>query len=306
MNLSFRRMALGDVAQCHALPLLDAAAYDPATFARLPDLWRQLLADGGVIAWVVEDADRPPGARIVAMDIAVFVADDYIAFMDAFPPPYLSRDIVDRWRAGRSPLLGLAAVRRANAGDGLNMVCLHGAPPPSDREDIRRIHETHYQAYLHFCSGYRYKQLLVEVYGREQLQWNMNAGMRLIADPGTPAPPGLEPYLIGVTREEALEAFGSAVALLFRHVSPCFGFTGREQELLESALWGQSDDESAQALSLSVPAIRKRWQGIYEKVDDVSPDLLCAEAGESVSQKKRPLLFYLRSHPEELRPCARR
>ncbi len=58
------------------------------------------------------------------------------------------------------------------------------------------------------------------------------------------------------------------------------------------------------AQALSVHAVRKRWNSIYAKVEDGSPELLRAEAGDSGTQKQCLLLAYLRSCPEVLRPYA--
>ena len=57
---------------------------------------------------------------------------------------------------------------------------------------------------------------------------------------------------------------------------------------------------------MSLPTIHKRWQTLFARVQDIHPDLLPdapldGQAGRG-SEKRRPLLNYLRAHPEELRP----
>ena len=78
--------------------------------------------------------------------------------------------------------------------------------------------------------------------------------------------------------------------------------------MLQRALWGETDEEIAQSLFLSVTAVRKRWLAIYERVGAVNPDLFPG-TGPPGSAKRRagwksgaPCLNYLRSHWEELRP----
>lgn len=317
MNLSFRRMRLADVPECHALHLLDRFAYDAAAFACLPDFWREIIHEGACVLFVVEDAERPPGSRIEAMEIAAFLSDDFAAAAKSGLPPYLPRQIVDRWRAGCSPLLDLAGVRAANARGGLTTLCLHSATrrPLLDPEAQATLVKG-LEGYVQMCAGYQYREVLLETYGQEQTQWNLNTGLRLRTDhadfertgvrPLHPA--GMEPYLLGVTREEFAVSWGGALSLLFSWQPPRFFFTTREQELLEEALGGKSDEEAAETLAVARVTVRKRWQGLYDKVARIMPDLLPAEADSTApgdrpsSQKKRLLLAYLRNHPEELRP----
>ena len=145
------------------------------------------------------------------------------------------------------------------------------------------------------------------------MKWNLNAGFRLRSDYSESTrqkwiakhAADREPYLLSSTREEAQGSFGTALAVLFQHTPPRFYFNSREQELLEAALTGLSDDEAADALCVSHAAIRKRWESLYAKVISAAPTLL----GETASlparrgpEKRRRLIAYLQAHPEELRP----
>jgi hypothetical protein len=87
------------------------------------------------------------------------------------------------------------------------------------------------------------------------------------------------------------------------HHTPQFGFTRREQELLELALEGGDDTAMAESLFVTVPAIKRRWTTIFERVGRIRPDL-CPLDGEGTRgvQKRQRVLTYVRSHPEELRP----
>ena len=79
--------------------------------------------------------------------------------------------------------------------------------------------------------------------------------------------------------------------------------TRAQQELLESALDGMDDQAASKDLSVSVAAIKRRWQAIFERVAAVRPDL-CPTDGEGKRgiQKRQRVLAYIREHMEELRP----
>ncbi len=60
-------------------------------------------------------------------------------------------------------------------------------------------------------------------------------------------------------------------------------------------------------LFLSLITVKKRWEHIYRRVASVDSELLPEEpsppsSGRRGPEKRRHLLAYLRSHPEELQP----
>ena len=79
-----------------------------------------------------------------------------------------------------------------------------------------------------------------------------------------------------------------------------------DQELLLAALDGLTDNELSQVLGLKLPALKKRWASLFERVRRVRPDLVPHPESDAVEtrgpQKRHRLLAYLRDHPEELRP----
>ena len=92
-------------------------------------------------------------------------------------------------------------------------------------------------------------------------------------------------------------------ARLFIHHAPQFGFTRGEQELLELALEGVDDTAMAKSLFVTLPAIKRRWGTIFERVGRIRPDLCPLDAeGKRGVQKRQRVLAHVRSHPEELRP----
>jgi hypothetical protein len=63
------------------------------------------------------------------------------------------------------------------------------------------------------------------------------------------------------------------------------------------------DVSIAKALFVTLPAIKRRWSNIFERVGSIKPEL-CPMDGEGTrgTQKRQRILTYVRSHPEELRP----
>lgn len=314
MNLTWRPMEVEDIEACSRRPLLDEAAYDAETRAVLPRLWRELIQAGGVETGLLEDQDGIGDARLVGFAFIVFLTDEFMAEAKASPAPYINRRIVDRWLAGRSPILSLDAVRAGNSGAGLNQHTFHESLPPTfdgPTPMLDKIIELYFQLSL----GYRFQEVSIEVYGHKQLQMNLNGGFRIRNDYGLPPDERAgdqSPFLIGLTRDESRAAVGSIVSQLFSATRPCFGFHRAEQEMLRYALLGRSDEELAQALCLSQAAIRKRWLSIFGRVARVAPTLL-PQPSESASGdqkrgsgKRHHLLSYLRSHLEELRPFGKR
>ena len=300
---------------CSRLRLEDEVAYDAEARALLPNLWRELLTVGFAETTLLEDWDQPVGQRLVGFSFIVFLTDAFVAAAKAELSPYVNRRIVDAWRAGQSPILGTEAVRAANSGPGLNQHTFHQAYPGMLPSPPPQMLESVIDAFLQLCSGYQIKEGTIEVYGPQQLEMNMTGGFRLRNDygsfyqqPGSDPPPPRRPYLIGISREESAASPGSVVSLIFNYRPPRFCFRPSEQEMLRRALWGETDDEIARSLFLSVAAVRKRWLAIYERVSGVNPTLFPTPGLSASSEKtrgmekRRFLLNYLRAHWEELRP----
>jgi hypothetical protein len=101
----------------------------------------------------------------------------------------------------------------------------------------------------------------------------------------------------------------SFVRPLFRRVQPQFGFQRGEQRLLELALLGWSDEESAAELGLALDTVHKRWRSIYQRVEDSGNLPWVGNSSSSPAgrgpEKRRRLLAHLQHHLEELRPFAK-
>ena len=314
-------MRPADVEACSRLSLMDAAAYDAATRALLPKLWRELLAEGWTESCLLEDLDRPPPARLLGFGLVVFLADDFLdAARRPDAPPYVNRQIVDEWRAGRSPLLDQQAARRANSGRGVNLHTFHqsmlGSSPHLCEPDMVDVMNKTVEAFLDMGRGYRIRETTIEVYGPSQLQWNLNGGFLLRSDhanfyqdhPADPPPADERPYLLGLGRAEAEGTPGTTIGTMFAYAPPRIFFAPGEQDVLRQALLDLTDEEIAAELCLSLPTVRKRWNAIYGRTEATLSGLLPEEKTvlpgtyRRGQEKRRRLMAHLRTHPEELRP----
>jgi hypothetical protein len=117
--------------------------------------------------------------------------------------------------------------------------------------------------------------------------------------------------MAGLTRELVARSPGSWAGSLFDCEPPRFGFSRSQQKLLQSAIAGATDEELASELCVSPSAVKMAWNAIYERASSFFPNL--AENGHNDGgsqargkQKRHHLLAYLREHPEELRPFAKK
>lgn len=307
MNLADRLTEPRDFEACRKL-LEERSAYSPEAFACLPQIWGEMLDAGTLNGAVMEDRDRPPGRRIVQFGMTVFVTDDYMRYARTGTAPHMGVDLISRILDGHSPVLTLLEIGQANARDGLNLLVLHYGFPTHlwTAEEFPHVIARIPKCFFWLHGGYRIKEVLLEYYDKAFVPFALQGGFQTRA-----APPAPLPHLLGVTREEALANPGGNIAQMFAYVPPRFGFRRGEQQVLQRALMGMTDEEVAAALGLGLATVKKRWIAAYDRVSAQMPDLLPETSLENTHlerkrghEKRRHLLLYLSQHPEELRPIA--
>jgi DNA-binding CsgD family transcriptional regulator len=319
MDLTYRPLQPRDFDACLGL-FRGRAAYLPATVDQLPTFWKSLLAQRALLSAVIESRESSGQPRIVALGTSAFVTDAYMCEARSGNEPYLTARTIALELAGRSPVLQPARIRRANSGEGLNLLILQYGEAREHLSPDERI-AVRYKMRESFVTdhrGYQLREILQEYWDEIELPFVLSGWGRLRTDYGDYfrgrriplPPPDRRPYLIGFTRAEARAEPGSMVAPLFVYSAPRFFFSPAEQELLASALSGETDAQLASSLHLALPTVKGRWRQIYARVATVSPELLpelCEASPEQARgrEKRRPLLDYLRRHPEELRPHVR-
>lgn len=313
MNLSYRTARIDDFDVCLSI-LREGFAFDDNARRQLPDIWQRLFRAGQMIFVVVEDADRPPEARIVGYGASVFVSDAFLGQLKDDPVPYLGARVIDKIGQNDSPVFSLPQIRAANSGDGLNLLVLHHswAAEHLTQAEVPFVRAQIVQSFLEYHMGYNLREIISEVIGEAEYKWVLAGGaFRLRScyetfyESHPLPPPELRPCLIGLIRAEAF-AGDTTLSSLFFYTKPRFYFTSAEQELLEQFLLGKTDEELAAILNVSVSAVKKRWASIYQKAAKTNVDLLpvadFAGRQKRGAQKRHLLLGYLRHHPEELRP----
>lgn len=311
MDLMHRTTEERDLPGCLAI-LEDGFSYPDALRARLPAIAARLLAEGAMNSAVLEDLDQPLGQRLIQFGASVFLSDAFVREAEAEMTPHLGAQIITKIVEGRSPVLTLPAIRAANARDGLNLFVLHfglsldRVNPDNLPTVFARIPESFFSLHL----GYNLKQIIVEFYDESVVRFSLASGFHLRTDYAAyynrhGLPSACRAFRLGITREEASASPGAYIARMFPFQRPQFYFTHGEQQLLQRALWGDTDEEAAIALCIAVPTVKTRWRAIYERVGVRTPGLLPAGDASRVArggEKRRLLLNYLRQHPEELRP----
>jgi hypothetical protein len=172
------------------------------------------------------------------------------------------------------------------------------------------------EAYISDHSGFFLREVLHEVYGPKEKDALLSGGFQVLRDhPALRTDPSFSgvtgsqhPYLMEANRKTLPDWHGNLLAMLFhKPTHPRFFFTPAQQDVLLLALPGATDGEIAKALRVSPWTVKKRWQGIYEKVEAVDSGILGDPPSglskeEVPKQKRRHLLNYLRNYSEELRP----
>lgn len=277
--------------------------------------WDALSSHPTTLSLMVEDIDQEPETSLMAFAQAVFVTDDFARTLHEGLTPWVCGHLTRSLTDGFFPLLSFKEICAAQVGDGLTGVITNwfvATPCLSEREAIR-VQDYLHRGFAIFWRGYNLKEVLVETTGPNARCEAMCAGFQVLTSyeefqkshPESPCA-----CLLHLTRQMVLDQHGWLVNGGFAYQKPQFGFgfTLREQEMLRWALTGADDAELARMLCLSIWMIRKRWQDIYQRVEEQAPDLLphagdakCgAQARGRGAEKRGALLRFLDARPEEL------
>ena len=314
MHLSFRSARSADFSTCFQT-ITEKFVYPAELLGHVSRLWGQWLRDGVMTAHIIEH-HRSTQTKTVGLGAVVFVRPEFIEDALRKNQPYVRRQLIEQTLAGNRVVVTPEEMRAQNRGDGLTLLFLSD---PSDNQQLTeeecRLVDAKWSEALYELRGCNFQTLWHEAYGSRALRLSTGCGLSVRRDwsdywSGAATPPDNErPYLLGMSKAEALERPGTHASFLFLHVRPQFEFTARQQELLQQAIGGATDEELASELKVSASAVKKRWISVYERVSDALPGWLesAATAETRGSEKRRHLLNYLRQHPEELHPaCATR
>lgn len=307
MTLSFRNADARDLpGMVELIPPVVLAGVEPKSVV---ELWARWL-NQEIISTRVITRRKEHGEVLEGFGMTVFLKHEFVESYLKAPHPFLAALIYNRELEGTSVLMDRQEIAAANWSTGLYIFVLHYVQREIDPysrafEEVLTVAHT---GFRESTEGYDLLALWQEAFRDEEAAFLSSGGMRVCADFGEFQHYGLSMHgrLMGLTREQALgEPPGTTVSFSFRTPPPKFGFTPGQQRVLEIALRGESDTEIAEELSVSRDAIKQMWRAIYERLESSSVFGI-VQADYSNHRRRRALLDYLRSHPEELRPLSTR
>lgn len=237
--------------------------------------WDVFLAHPPTRALLVEDVDGEK-PRIVGCGMVVFVTDAFVRWARSGVQPWINTVAAARLPDGSCPLLTWDQVRvAADRGEGLNLLLTrwHRANALVSAEEGRAIEEYLHRAFQGLVRGYRLQEMIWEATGEPACRRALAGGARLRADYadyyGDHLPPA-RPYLVGLTRREALADDGSLVSRNFVYTPARLGFQERDKKLLRRALEGDTDETLTVRFNAALSTIKSWWREIHARVEEVS------------------------------------
>jgi hypothetical protein len=309
---SWRKTRASDLAACLKLHPAKNGAETVGDSLALK-AWNQLFHITHASRSAVVELRRQGKSEIVGFGFASFVKKSFAEAEVDNPTPGLNSRIIESLVNGNPVIATYEEVRDANTRGDLEQVVLDVSWRPADlsASQIDEVRVLLGQSYLELFSGYSFFRVMTEIVD-ELDKWHMNAfrTFRILdryeayhrANPQSIW--NRDRILTAATLESMRVDPYSVASGMFQHRRfPQFAFTRGEQQLLEAALDGLDDASASETLFLSLPAIKRRWANIFERVGAIMPDLCPADGdGTRGIQKRQRILTYVRSHPEELRP----
>ena len=307
----WRRTRACDLPACLALhPAKNGA--ETVGSAQAMKAWRELFGMTHATRTAVAEMHGKGESKIVGFGFAAFVKKSFAETEVRNPRPGLNSRIIESVVAGKPVIATFEDVRDANTQGDLQQVILdtswHNALlSPTQRDEVRVLLGI---AYMDLHVGYHFSRILSEMVDELDL-WHVRDHRSFqiadrfeayrLSNPNTTWNAD-RALLIATLDSMRSDPHSIAAGLFQHHLEPRFAFTPGEQQLLEAALEGTDDASAASSLFVSLPAIKRRWESIFERVASVTPDLCPPGNGTRGIQKRQRVLAYVRNHPEELRP----
>jgi DNA-binding CsgD family transcriptional regulator len=267
-------------------------------------VWKQWTRSRSFNSAVIEVVTRSANQKI-AFGSSIFVTTEFANRELEDPQPGLNSRIIASVVSGHSVVLPEAALTGAGARNPLDLVILSGnyLYHAMDPEQTIQAEMALPVAFAETHVGYRLNRVLIETVTERQQELHESSGVwRTVAKYRARGH-----ALVVLTEKEAFATSGSVAAPLFQYREPVLHLRDTEKQLLSEAMNGETDNELAARMNLSLPSIKKRWASLFDRIADVRPDLLPESEHRGWHenrgpQKRHRILAYVRSHPEELRP----
>lgn len=269
--------------------------------------WNSLWRSDSTVGVIVEDITAPDGPKPCALMVGAYISDSFLQGCIASEDPF----ILSKLARTPSAMVPTSAFGVLNASDGLNLLVAymgwigdeyHTSPGPNLRAVV-------VSAFADRHGGNRLKWLLGEVGGPRLLDLTSRAGCQILNEypKWANGEGGKRYYLMGLSRDAAMQVENQWITRMFTYFAPHFHFTEPQRMILVLAREGHTDAEIGEQIGVSPDAVKKRWGAIYARVAEVFPSLLPeSPLGGRGAEKRRALLAHLRERPEELRPYDRR
>jgi hypothetical protein len=285
---------------------------------RAVECWRVLMQSCCFQSAVIESDPPIGGHRIVGFGASVCVLRTFADQELANPQPGLNGRIMANIHSGVRVVPDETAIREANTVGGLDLVVLS---PVLRREALSPDQLAEAQmliaaAFVDLHAGYRWSRFLTETHDEFERRnlveasgvWRVFSDFSEFYRAHPDQKVSLGRALAIVTRDEAFRVPGQVTGKLFLYREPVLELQSSEQQLLIAALAGLTDEQLADKLRLGLPAVKKRWRSIFERLSaqkDLFPEFSGGPDHASRGRQKRHhILAYVREHPEELRPFA--
>jgi DNA-binding CsgD family transcriptional regulator len=267
---------------------------------RIAPLLGQRLMQGALLEVPVAS-----GGAVIAGATWAFVGPSLLDRLLETSSDRLDARILDEMLVAEQ-LLAPGALAHANATRGVDLFLLYfkaddGLLSPQEQGHV--VQEMMRLIFPSLC-GYNLRSFTGRVRHRAQALAGVQAGVRL----AQPLPAGgggrlATPVLMHASRDSVQRTAWIGRAFVWR--PPQLGLTPAEQELLDRAARGMTDDAIAAACGVSLSSIKKRWQSALERVGDIAPHVLGGASnpeGRRGPEKRTRLIRYVAERPEELRP----
>ena len=314
-RLRFRTLHERDLPACMTL-LPPHLGLSTAQHAALPALWQRLIREPSVITGVMEDSALPADQRIQAWGVTMALRRSLVAALelDGAPRAWLSRRVYDGLLDGTIEPMTDREIGIDNACGELVLMVLHYSMRHAELDDpyVHKVVAIANDTFRVFHDGYQLRALFYEnSAAAEPVALSSGFDVRPLADAAQlqHLPLSERPALYALTREDARRRLpGTPARNCFEHQAPRFRFSASQRRLLWHALFEDRDDALLPLLDVSTHGLKKLWRGIYDRIQDVSPEffgeLAPEDDGKRGPEKRRQVMGYVRQRAEELRPWA--
>lgn len=277
--------------------------------------WMALLNSFGFSGVVVEaDASGKPQAR--GFGASIIVSNGFAEKNMTLLRPELNARLIAELLTHTGSVLSKAQIAEENAGEGINVLILCGRwtladSTPEDKAEVQ-MHLASYFIEKHV--GYRFKRMFAEVCDEQDFEYATATKVYRVI-PYSAADTSVSGIMLSeqkralavIELQDVRSLAGAILAPLFQSRRPTLGLRTTDQELLNIAVHGATDRELSYTLGVSLTAIKRRWEDVYERASQAGLEFgidgqIRTDESRRGLQKRHHLLAYLRRHPEELRP----